>query len=125
MIKMLKTKKILNNKKAESISITVLVVMTVILCVSAIFVFSFFDRNVDKDISGFGALSGFYHDRTIFINYLQSLGETTISQLKDSGKEVTTEVFIQEFKRKYAQDRGNSQLPLDYLRIFRSQIEDN
>jgi len=107
---------LMKNKKAD-VSITLLVLMTVVLCAASLVILVFSNINIEKKISNINVVNEFYSERQIFEFYLYSLAYSIF--LENPSK--TPEQFITKFKEAYKYNSPKEYLD-DYLK---NQVESN
>jgi uncharacterized protein (UPF0333 family) len=114
-------KDILKNKKGD-ISVTLLVLLTVTLCISSIFIFFYYDRSTLEDISGFNSISVYSNEKIIYDYYLKSIAQNSIKYLQEQNIAITPQNFLTEFKKEYLQNSLDAKVSKEYENQDDSQI---
>lgn len=113
---MIKKSKSLYKEKKADISITLLVFMTIALCLIALFVFSSYDSSFSSKTAGAGEIQTFNFEEHGFEMYFQSLAEKIVSDIKNENKEITNEEFSKRF------DAALKNASENYFRAFNYNI---
>lgn len=94
--------KMFNNKKAD-LSVTLLVFMTVGLCLAALALFMINAGSQAKSLSSYGSINSFYADNDLFEVYLKSLAQNTVNNLMlNTNTDLSTPAGTLDFKNKFS-----------------------
>lgn len=88
---------IFKNKKADA-SVTILVLLTVALCVACLFYFYVSEKNRETEIVTFGTINDFYVQADGMKYFIQSLAEDIVH----NNLNINNETFLYEFKKNFA-----------------------
>jgi hypothetical protein len=110
------------NKRAD-FSVTLLVILTVVLCGAALYAFLMHNRADKEVIFDKGEIFQFYEENRIFDFYLTELAREVIREMKDKKVEINKEKFLLELKKNYFAYEVKEDYPFKEYIIGEEQFE--
>lgn len=109
----------LNNKKASSISVTLLVFLTLILCITSLFIFANSENKFSEKTEMLNEMNKFYSENQIFEFYLNNIARKVIM---DNPNINNNEEMISKFKAEYFAQSTNAFFSDEKYIEYREQI---
>lgn len=111
----------MKNKKASSISITLLVFMILILCGLSLFIFATSENKFSQKVEIIGEMNNFYSENQLFEFYLYNTAKNVILQ---NPQIENSQDFIKNFKAELIFDASNEAIASDYLEQMSNAVYD-